>query len=95
MCITCNNLHVILSRLARFMADCVQKWLILASFSGTIILKVQDDRQCDKQASPMSLGWRGGWHKALVSDCLPLAAPIGLSQLLILTLCSSERVLAV
>ena len=28
----------------------------------------------------------GGWHKASVSDCLPLAAPIGLSPLLILTL---------
>ena len=37
----------------------------------------------------------GGWHKALVSDCLPLAAPIGLSPLLILTLCGSERVLVV
>ena len=40
---------------------------------------------------------RGGgcWHKASVSDCLPLAAPIGLSPLLILTLCGSERVLVV
>ena len=37
----------------------------------------------------------GGWHKALVSDCLPLAAPIGLSPLLFLTLCGSERVLVV
>ena len=37
----------------------------------------------------------GGWHKALVSGCLPLAAPIGLSPLLILTLCGSERVLVV
>ena len=37
----------------------------------------------------------GGWHKASVSDCLPLAAPIGLSPLLILTLCGSERVLVV
>ena len=33
----------------------------------------------------------GGWHKASVSDCLPLAAPIGLSPLLILTLCGPER----
>ena len=33
------------------------------------------------------------WHKASVSDCLPLAAPIGLSPLLIVTLCGSERVL--
>ena len=39
---------------------------------------------------------RGGgvWHKASVSD-LPLGAPIGLSPLLILTLCGSERVLVV
>ena len=36
-----------------------------------------------------------GWHKASVSDCLPLAAPIGLSPLLILILCGSERVLVV
>ena len=35
----------------------------------------------------------GGWRKALVLDCLPLAAPIGLSRLLILTLCGCERVL--
>ena len=35
------------------------------------------------------------WHKALVSDCLPLAAPIGLSPLLILTLYGPERVLVV
>ena len=38
---------------------------------------------------------RGVWHKASVSDCLPLAAPIGLSPLHILTLCGSERVLVV
>ena len=37
----------------------------------------------------------GGWHKASVSGCLPLAAPIGLSPLLILTLCGPERVLVV
>ena len=40
-------------------------------------------------------GGGGGWHKASASDCLPLAAPIGLSPLLILTLCGSERVLVV
>ena len=40
-------------------------------------------------------GVGGGWHKASVSDCLPLAAPIGLSPLLILTLCGPERVLVV
>ena len=37
----------------------------------------------------------GGGHKASVSDCLPLAAPIGLLPLLILTLCGPERVLVV
>ena len=42
-----------------------------------------------------SRGGGGGWHKALASDCLPLAAPIGLSPLLILTLCGPERVLVV
>ena len=37
----------------------------------------------------------GVWHKASVLGCLPLAAPIGLSPLLILTLCGSESVLVV
>ena len=37
----------------------------------------------------------GGWHKASVFGCLPLAVPIDLSPLLILTLCGSERVLVV
>ena len=37
----------------------------------------------------------GGGHKASVSDRLPLAAPIGLSPLLIQTLCGPERVLVV
>ena len=40
-------------------------------------------------------GGGGGWHKASVSVCLPLAAPIGLSPLLNLTLCGPERVLVV
>ena len=40
-------------------------------------------------------GGGGGWHKASVSDSLLLAAPIGLTPLLILTLCGSERVLVV
>ena len=40
-------------------------------------------------------GGVGGWHKASVSDCLPLAAPIGLPPLHILTLCGSELVLVV
>ena len=42
-----------------------------------------------------SVGAGGGRHKASVLGCLPLAAPIGLSPLLILTLCGSERVLVV
>ena len=42
-----------------------------------------------------NLGGGGGWHKALVFGCLPLAVPIGLSPLLILTLCGSESVLVV
>ena len=40
-------------------------------------------------------GGGGGWHKASASGRLPLAAPIGLSPLHILTLCGSERVLVV
>ena len=49
------------------------------------------------QALPASLGGAtgGGGDKAPVSDCLPLAAPIGLLPLLILTLCAPERVLVV
>ena len=39
--------------------------------------------------------FQDGWHKALVLGCLPLAAPVGLSPLLILTLCGPERVLVV
>ena len=41
------------------------------------------------------VGGAGGWHKAWVLGCSPLAAPIGLSPLLILTLCGPERVLVV
>ena len=37
----------------------------------------------------------GGWHKASVFGCVPLAAPIGLSPLHIQTLCGPERVLVV
>ena len=41
-------------------------------------------------------GWGGrGWHKVSVLGCLPLAAPIGLSPVLILTLCGSKCVLVV
>ena len=35
----------------------------------------------------------GGWRQAMVLVCLPLAEPIGLSPLHILTLCGSKRVL--
>ena len=40
-------------------------------------------------------GGGGGLHEALVLVGLPLAAPIGLTPLLILTLCGSKRVLVV
>ena len=46
-------------------------------------------------AQYLCVGGGGGWHKASVLGCLPLAVPIGLSPLLILTLCGSERVLVV
>ena len=39
-------------------------------------------------------GGGGGWHKASALGCLPLAAPIGLSPLLIPTLCGPERVVS-
>ena len=45
-----------------------------------------EDRGAGKQSSAPSGslgGGGGGWHKASVSDCLPLAASIGLSPLLI------------
>ena len=45
---------------------------------------------------PSRHGWRGGgWPRASVSDCLPLAVPIGLLPLLIVTPCGPERVLVV
>ena len=49
----------------------------------------------DHQAPYNRGGGGGGWHKALVFGCVPLAAPIGLSPPLILTLCGPERVLVV
>ena len=52
-------------------------------------------RSSVRSAEPAGSVWVWGWHKASPSDCLPLAAPIGLSPLLILTLCGSERVLVV
>ena len=44
---------------------------------------------------PLTNAGEGGRHKASVLGCLPLAVPMGLSPLLILTLCGSERVLLV
>ena len=44
---------------------------------------------------PFNWGGGGAWHEAVVLVCLPLAVPIGLSPLLILTLCGPERVLGV
>ena len=44
------------------------------------------------ESSTRFVGW-GGWHTVLV--CVPLAVPLGLSPLLILTLCGPERVLVV
>ena len=49
-------------------------------------------QNCPKERGAGAEGVR---HKASVSDCLPLAAPIGLLPLLILTLCGPERVLVV
>ena len=49
----------------------------------------------DEGAALARGGGGGGWHKASVSDCVPLAAPIGLSPLHIQTLCGPERVLVV
>ena len=46
-------------------------------------------------AAPVCGEGGAGWHKASVLDCLLLAAPVGLSPLLILTLYGSERVLVV
>ena len=44
---------------------------------------------------PSCIPTPGVVHNASVSDCLPLAAPIGLSPPLILTLCGPERILVV
>ena len=52
-------------------------------------------RTCGTGHSLVGRGGGGGWHKASVLGCLPLAAPIGPSPLLILTLCGPERVLVV
>ena len=49
----------------------------------------------EQQPDGMSHRGGGGGHEAMVLVCLPLAAPIGLSPLHILTLCGPERVLVV
>ena len=70
----------------------------------------RDPRPCQSSAGCFSLEFRifcvvararggrgggGGWHEAMALVCLPLAAPIGLSPLLILTPCGPKRVLVV
>ena len=68
--------------------------------AATHIVRIVQQRavtrcQCVPEGGALGRGRGGVWHKASVSDCLPLAAPIGLSPLLILTLCGPERVLVV
>ena len=60
---------------------------------GCLLHCLQEMATCSAHAR--DFGGGGGWNKASVSDCLPLAAPIGLSPLLIPTLCGPERVLVV
>ena len=71
--------------------------VLLPSNFGTLVRLWQRDNH--RSTATVSELWQkggaGGWHNASVSGCLPLAAPIGLSPLLILTLCGSERVLVV
>ena len=62
--------------------------------------RTRNSRTTPQFADPWGQHWvpgrgGGGWHKASGSDCLPLAAPIGLSPPPILTLCGPERVLVV
>ena len=47
---------------------------------------IQKRHEVARTIRQMYGGGGGGWHKASVSDCLPLVAPIGFSPLLILTL---------
>ena len=57
--------------------------------------KVRQPSRIFREDCSSVCGGGGGWYKASVLGCLPLAVPIGLSPLLILTLCGSERVLVV
>ena len=61
-----------------------------------MLVKVLDtDQTCRHCCKRQEQQGRGGWHEAMILVCLPLAAPIGLSPLHILTLCGSEHVLDV
>ena len=74
---------------------CVCVCVVGAIFSLQSLLKVRDSSQlqeCSWYCWSQPGGGGGGWHKASVLGWLPLAAPIGLSPLLILTLCGPERV---
>ena len=51
--------------------------------------KLRSERKCSLDKAFVGHGGGGAWYKASVLGCLPLAAPIGLSPLLILTLCGS------
>ena len=66
---------------------------IFKIFSYTRHLCTYDQKKISELR--LTQGGSGGWHKASVLGCLPLAVPIGLSPLLILTLCRSKRVFVV
>ena len=76
-----------------FLGRCPGGWGLSPCGSASRCHSVRVD--VEKGWAQKGWGGGGGWHKASVSGCLPLAAPIGLSPLLILTLCGSERVLVV
>ena len=68
-------------------------WALLQHYTGARYRKAWGTVL--KTRGREGLGLKGPGHKPSVLDCLPLAAPIGLSPLLILTLCGPERVLVV
>ena len=84
---------------------CAAVWVLVSAPQGGTLFVAPPPRGvgfgmspwicCSRLQLAASGGGGGIWHKAWVSDCLPLAAPIGLSPLLILTLCVPERVLVV
>ena len=58
-----------------------------------VTLRKTTVRRTDVLGSGSACARGGGcWHKASVFGCLPLVVPIGLSPLLILTLCGPEHV---